>query len=341
MEKGGAITTLNVSDIFALRGVSGPLVEFVFDGGPMFMELFPDVAPLTVANFLRYTDNKIYNNTFIHRFINGFVMQAGGYQWLNGTPAVPTYPPVLNEFNLSNLTGTVAMAKIAGDLNSATSEWYVNLVDNTFLDAPGQKFTVFGKLTGRGVDFCRSIASLPIVNLGGPFENLPVKGYSSGPVLLSNLLVLQTVQRIPLVKLPSGAPGYLVLTVATSNNAVITPVITAGGLKLTSGSILGEATITLTARDYYNQSVSTTFLARNIQPGIPKLRLPTLIGGNMNFFVASLPGYTYQVQETFDLTSLAWVSVGAPVSGTGEALQFSVPTMGNKQFFRVQMTNLP
>lgn len=277
LNRGGASMTLDVSHLYALNNVTGPLVEFNFSGGKMYLELFPDVAPLTVANFLRYTDNKIYDNTFIHRFVSGFVMQAGGYQWVSGTPHVPVYAPVVSEFNLSNLAGTMAMAKLPGttqdpntNLNSATSEWFVNLVDNTALDGVDNqsiplKFTVFGRLIGNGLGFCQSIANLQNVNLGSPFDNLPVINYTSGSVLLSNLLVLQTVKRVPLVKLDDAVSGYLTLTTSSSNPGAVAAAITSSGLTLTSVAA-GDATITLQATDYYGNAVGMSFTAHSVIP---------------------------------------------------------------------------
>ncbi|MEO7932948.1 MAG: peptidylprolyl isomerase [Chthoniobacterales bacterium] len=277
--RGGATTTLDVSNVFGLTGVTGPLVEFVFSGGHMFLELFPTTAPATVANFLRYTDNKVYDNTIIHRSEPGFVIQAGGYQCVTNLPHVTTYDPVPNEFSISNTAGTMAMAKVDGDLNSATSEWFVNLADNTGLDADNQKFTVFGRLIGNGLGFCQSIAALPRVDLFpgdptnsedpnnyDPFNTLPVFNYTSGTVFLSNLLLLETVRRVPLIKLDSTISGYLTLTATSSNPSVMVPTVTSNGLQLTSGSTSGQATITVTATDIYGQNVSTTFVGSALTP---------------------------------------------------------------------------
>ena len=246
----------------------------------MFIETFPGVAPQTVANFLRYANDKIYDNTIIHRSEPGFVIQAGGYQQTNGLPHVPTYPPVPNEFSILNTAGTMAMAKVDGDLNSATSEWFVNLVDNPGLDTVSQKFTVFGKLIGNGLQFCQSIAALQIVDLYpgdpsnpndpynyDPFNTLPVINYSGGTVYLSNLLALKSVRPVPLIRKNDLASGYLVLSATSSNPAAITVEMTDSGLKL-SGGAAGDADIAVTAVDPYGQTVSTSFVARSVAPPI-------------------------------------------------------------------------
>src|SRR5690606_34484827 len=115
--------------------------------GSFCIELFDQVAPRTVQNFLNYVRGGDYNNTFIHRSVPGFVIQAGGYSYNdnNTVTEVPKDPPVANEFNLSNVRGTLAMAKFGNDPDSATSEWFVNLDNNgRNLDGQNGGFTVFG-----------------------------------------------------------------------------------------------------------------------------------------------------------------------------------------------------
>jgi len=104
-----------------------------------------------VQNFLRYVQSGRYANEFSHRLVPGFVLQGGGFTLTtNLISAIPTNPPITNEFGVgqkfSNIRGTIAMAKLGGDTNSATSQWFFNLVDNTFLDAPDTNnfFVVFG-----------------------------------------------------------------------------------------------------------------------------------------------------------------------------------------------------
>ena len=127
-------------------------VRMQTDLGAIDIELFDTVAPQTVANFMNYVNDGDYDGTFFHRSIPGFVVQGGGF--ITNTPSgsilvdgashIPTDPPVINEFNLSNLRGTIAMAKVGGDPDSATSEWFFNLDDNSEnLDNQNGGFTVF------------------------------------------------------------------------------------------------------------------------------------------------------------------------------------------------------
>ena len=107
-------------------------VRMQTDLGAIDIELFDTVAPLTVANFMNYVNDGDYDGSFFHRSIPGFVVQGGGFITntpngsilTDGASLIPTDPPVVNEFNLSNLRGTIAMAKVGNDPDSATSQWF-------------------------------------------------------------------------------------------------------------------------------------------------------------------------------------------------------------------------
>lgn len=129
--------------------------------GEICMTLFPDTAPLTVANFLHYVADGDFDNTFFHRSVPGFVVQAGGYRVAPIFSPVATDPAVVNEFGRSNLRGTVAMAKLGGAPDSATSQWFVNLGDNSApLDTDNEGFTVFAEVDAAGMAVVDQIAAL-------------------------------------------------------------------------------------------------------------------------------------------------------------------------------------
>ena len=181
--------------------------------GPVDIELFDTAAPATVANYLRYLRTGAYNNTFFHRSMPGFVVQGGGYTWIDGAGGqpvkVPAAAPVVNEFSAarSNLRGTVAMAKLDGDPNSATSEWFVNLANNAAnLDNQNGGFTVFGRVTTAGMAVMDAIAALPVVvangctPTSGALSNLPVvKSITSCTALNTSTLVMTG----PVIELPA------------------------------------------------------------------------------------------------------------------------------------------
>ena len=160
--------------------------------GDVEVELFDEATPQTVANFLQYVTDGDYNSSFIHRSMPGFIIQGGGFTFIDDLAAnVPADPPVVNEPGISNTRGTLAMAKLPGDPDSATSEWFINLADNSAnLDAQNGGFTVFGKVVGDGMDVVDAIAALQVWNAGAPFTDLPLINYPGGISIASEHLVL-------------------------------------------------------------------------------------------------------------------------------------------------------
>lgn len=152
-----------------------PQVAVVTSMGNIVMELNPTAAPVTVNNFLTYVSSGYYSRTLFHRVIPGFVIQAGGYTTGLVSKAGQLAPIALESNNgLSNVRGSLAMARTS-DPNSATSEFFVNLVDNTTLDYqnvanPG--YAVFGKVVS-GLSVVDAIASVPTGTFGGIVPNVP------------------------------------------------------------------------------------------------------------------------------------------------------------------------
>lgn len=164
--------------------------------GSFEVRLFDAEAPLTVANFLKYVADGDYQNSFIHRSVRGFVIQGGGYRFTSQVSAVPVDPPIVNEFGRSNLRGTIAMAKIGDDPNSATSQWFINLADNSAnLDNQNGGFTVFGEVISTGMSVVDAIAALTLYNAGSPFDSLPLRNYPGGNAQInSNYLVMVNIR---------------------------------------------------------------------------------------------------------------------------------------------------
>ncbi len=130
--------------------------------GDIPVQLYPNMAPQTVANFQAYADAGDWDGALVHRSEPGFVIQGGGYRQVGDAyAAIPTDPAVVNEPCLSNTTGTIAMARIGGQPNSATSQWFVNLANNTFLDSVDGGFTAFGRVIGGGMAVVQNIAAMP------------------------------------------------------------------------------------------------------------------------------------------------------------------------------------
>ena len=139
------------------------------------------VTKKTAKNFLKYIKKDLYDNSIFHRSVPGFVLQGGGFS-APLRPAdeggrvelIPTFKTVKNQPGNSNLRGTVAMAKLAGDPDSATSQWFFNLEDNLALDTQNEGFSVFGKVLGEGMDVVDQLASTSTYNFNGAFSQLPL-----------------------------------------------------------------------------------------------------------------------------------------------------------------------
>ena len=174
-------------------------VDLTTNFGDIDIQLYDDDAPKTVANFLSYAAGP-YVNSFFHRLVSGFVLQGGGYTYTTGVQTITAMPPVVNEFSSSrsNLAHTVAMAKLGGDPNSATDQFFFNLGDNSSnLDNQNGGFTVFGKVTDDTWATVQKIAALPVYNAGSPFDSLPLTNYTSGTVGASNLAIISAVTTAP------------------------------------------------------------------------------------------------------------------------------------------------
>jgi len=143
-----------------------PSVRMRTDFGDFFVNLTPENAPLTVANFLTYVNSGAYNDSYFHRnpAPGNFVLQGGEFFWPQGAAGplnIPEIAPVMNEFNVSNTRGTVALAKLGGDPNSGTNNFFVNLADNgPNLDNQNGGFTVFGTINDAGMEVIDAIVGL-------------------------------------------------------------------------------------------------------------------------------------------------------------------------------------
>jgi uncharacterized repeat protein (TIGR02543 family) len=151
----------------AATAASSPeVVEIQTNVGTIAIRLNYAKAPITTDNFMQYVDSGFYKGTLLHRTVKDFVVQGGGYSKTDGA-LKQTQPPIINEsYNgLSNLTGTIAMARTS-DPNSATAQFFINLVDNTFLDyasAASPGYAVFGKVV-KGMPVASEIEALANYN---------------------------------------------------------------------------------------------------------------------------------------------------------------------------------
>lgn len=165
-------------------------VEFKTSEGNFIVELYPTKAPATVANFLQYVKDDFYSKTIFHRVINDFMIQGGGFE--RDLFEKPTRSPIKNEANngLKNKVGTIAMARTA-DPDSASSQFFINLNDNAFLDYKGPQpdqigYCVFGQVIS-GMDVVKKIGIIPTGQISR-FSDVPTK-----PIKINSVKLLEKV----------------------------------------------------------------------------------------------------------------------------------------------------
>lgn len=175
---------------------ANPVACFNSNMGGFCIELFEAHTPITTANFLTYINNGSYTNSVFHRSEPGFVIQGGRYKVVtNGDQKsfanITKLPPIKNEFKIHNTRGTVAMAKINGNPDSASSEWFVNLADNSAnLDAQNGGFTVFGRVVFDGMAILDAIGKLARSGVGFPLvPPVPQKPTAANTVQISDITV--------------------------------------------------------------------------------------------------------------------------------------------------------
>lgn len=165
---------------------SATTVQIQTSLGNIVVNLYDDTTPETVARFLEYVENGDFTDNIIHRSVPGFILQTGGFAYNGDNPprALPNLGNITNEPVHSNVQGTIAMAKLGGDPNSATRQWFFNLSDNSAnLDIQNGGFTVFGQVVSDPMSAVSALAAVPRFNLGGAFSNIPLQDYTDTSVL--------------------------------------------------------------------------------------------------------------------------------------------------------------
>ncbi len=304
-------------------------MELQFNGSTeeVFIELFDTVgpngrtaAPITVANFLNYVDdgsgNRRLDGTFLHRSIADFVIQGGGFKYdpalgafsTTSAPHILTDPTITNEFDptRSNLRGTVAMAKVGNDPNSASSEWFFNLGDNSAnLDSQNGGFTVFGQVLGNGMNVIDTIAQLDIINQGGAFSTLPVADNFITPITLADLVIVNTIE--------NPAPNRLFITPAPLDFGLVVELTGPATQQVTLQNIGG---VDLNLGDIGITDGLAAPFSLDVSNCANQTLLPTL---SCSVTITFDPQTTGLFQDTFDITSddPTQLSVTVSVLGTG------------------------
>jgi cyclophilin family peptidyl-prolyl cis-trans isomerase len=271
-------TTLDLSQNFADSDISNSVVRFKTTEGDIDIQLLDQEAPLTVNNFLNYIQRGAYSQSFFHRLVPGFVLQGGGFTFTenpNTVSSIATDAPVLNEPGRSNTRGTVAMAKLGGDPNSATNQFFFNLGDNSAnLDNQNGGFTVFGTVGESAQAVIDRLAQYQRVNAASAnsaLTDLPTTDYAPASVpgvggqlpVASNFPDDATSKNLAFVTgvdIINRSDQLTFSVVSNSNPSLVSPNVAGNDLRLNySAGQSGTATITIRATDRAGASVDTTF----------------------------------------------------------------------------------
>lgn len=246
------------------------------DLGTVDVALLNARRPITTTNFMNYVNrpaaaNNSLQNTVMHRLVSGFVLQGGGFKLPTANNAagatVVTDPPIQNEYNgaevplLGNIRGTLAMAKLGGNPNSATCQYFFNLSDNSAnLNNQNGGFTVFARVIGNGMTVVDQLAAIPIWNLdgGGTFSSTPCPDLTAQSPALTpnnwlNCLSITPVSGVQVLTFSAVSGDATVLTTSVSGtNVTVTPV----------ANKAGTVPVTVTATSPDLTTTTSTFYVR-------------------------------------------------------------------------------
>lgn len=273
-------TTLDLKSYFGYTGVTGTIVQFDTDLGKFNVEMLYSAAPQSVANFLNYISNSAYNDTIFHRSVKlsgtgNQIIQGGGYTYDIPPDYVTHKPAIPLEYNLPNTRGTIAYARTS-DPNSATSEWFFNVDDNTTIlgASNGGGYAVFGRVIGAGMTVVDAIAALPTRNPypdwtdnTNPFLNLPLQNMTGTKV---DLVRIRSVAVVPLYPAAGGAASVLAFSAVSANPTLLGVSLAGSTLTMTPGAGSGFTTVTVTATDAEGAAVQTTFDV-TVGPQVPAI----------------------------------------------------------------------
>ncbi len=279
---GGADLTIDLEEFFGVEEVRDDAVRLTaewlqLDGTPASTEidflLFRNRTPVTVENFRGYVNRGDYTDMFVHRLISNFVIQGGGFTVTNSAAGTPEFDrvtkldPIVNEFGVSNTLATISMAKLGGDPDSATSEWFISTGANSnSLDNQNGGFTVFGRVSQgsfANVMALNNQDEFTPFNLGGVLANTPlVRNTTQATYVAERFCRFSSVAEVPL---PAGQAGtsldltYSVLSVGGAGDVTASVSDNILALNSVGGEVGTRETVVVQAEDSVGNQVVDTF----------------------------------------------------------------------------------
>ena len=322
----GAQFSVNLADKFADADTE-LAVRLRTNRGDVDLMLYPSLTPEAVENFMGYVETGAYNGVIVHRSVPNFIVQAGAYvpvQSPNVFSSLLKRPPSFNEPGISNLRGTIAHAKVGGNPDSATHDFFFNLKDNSTttpgeLDNQNSGFTVFARVAGDGMSVVDGIAALPI----GVYKDYNTNG---GTTASLDRRVILDGSRVPFEEVPMNVTGttaptemdesqtvkiisarqvipfkFEVIDTPESNEGVVRATVQSDGTLRLEGLAVGSSEVTIRARDLDNHPVDQTFNVNVVRghksPVITRqpVSLAVLPGAKASFTVTAI-GTTLEYQ---------------------------------------------
>ena len=332
----GGTATIDLRPWLGVPGVSGQVVQFDTVKGTFNAELLAAEAPRTVANFLNYMNRGAYTNSFFHRSVRNFVIQGGGFTVAGiVVNPIPTDAPIALENKVSNQRGTIAMAR-TNDLNSATSQWFINTVNNAGpLDTTNGGYTVFARVLGNGMTVVDGIAALPIADataqLGATFNELPLVGL---PVAAANLVVVRSIIAVPIYPTNTGDVAVVRYTATNANAGVATGTVTGSRLTLT-GVAAGSANVTVRVTDSNGSAAEAVFPVNVV------VTVPVITGQPLAAVIAAGQTLALNITATGAGLNYQWqkIGTGAIAGATGPQLIIPSATAADAGSYACTVTN--
>jgi cyclophilin family peptidyl-prolyl cis-trans isomerase len=285
-----APTTIAITNQFDLNDVIGTVAKFETNaplGGTagltsndFYVELYDKsgaagtITSGTVSNFLSYVNDGSYDNSMIHRSVSDFVIQGGGFtapsvaadQPGSDPVAIATKGTITNEPGNSNLRGTIAMAKLGGQPNSATSQWFVNQSDNTFLDTDNGGYAVFGEVLGDGMTIVDVLGSALTYDATTYYSNSAFSDLPLWNVNADNIVLPQDFVKIETITALTDESELMTYSVTTSDSSKLAASINASGdLVLTPvAGQTGSVNVTVTATSKLDGSTAVDSFLINL-----------------------------------------------------------------------------
>ncbi len=316
-----AVGTSTTLDLFRnVNDTSLPTrVHFDTSQGSFDVQLFDAQAPRTVANFVHYVATGRDNNTVVHRSIAGFIVQAGAFD-IN-LQAIPADRRVINEFNVSNTRGTIALAKDSR-ASGGSNSFFFNTADNSSnLDNQNSGFTAFGQVLGNGMQVVDQINALTTTTVSG-LSDFPV--LHNPPVGSADFVKINSVSLTP----------ELTITATSDNPSVVNTGTSGMNLTLTAGATQGTANVTVNATDVNSVSVVDTFA---VTVGTVDVAIGGAAPASVQFTDADGTSGTVSIKGPgtatvrFSGSNLVQAAAGKAIAVTGDAVKIALVSVSDSE----------